>query len=664
MNYFSNNKAQGTIEYLVIISVIVVIALALVTFLLAQGDTAQEISKSSDKASNVIGKGGISVTGSVTSSSGDTVISLKNNSGETLTITNLSATNEQGKESSLDYNEDVLPGYEIPLILVDTNLACPCIDGKPTTCKIKITFVGSSGLVKTETLTIKSDSCVQTINYFTLNYTAGTGGSIIGNTTQKILPGKNGSTVTAQPNEGYVFSEWSDGSTNPTRKETNVDKNNTITAEFKLNVECTLDEDCENESLICNNNICVPKEDGTINYPWIITNCIELQNINEYLDGNYILGNDIDCTDTINWNDGKGFRPIGNLYKTAGFKGNFDGKNYKIKNLYINTQGPLDGRITGLFSINEISGKIKNIELVDVNITGTQIVGGLTGQNSGLINNINITGRVKAIDSTSIVGGITGKNTGIIHSVSSNNITQGEEVVGGIAGWNSNNGEIYHTYSFGITNGTNSVGGIVGHNTDGAKIYSVFNNGTTTGISGIGGIVGWNSAHTHNVYFNGTVIGENTVGGIAGINYSSISKSYSIGNVNGIEKIGGIIGENGVESDPSSNTTFLNCFSNALVTGDNFTGGLIGKNNVEVVIFNSYWDQNLTGQNNCYYKETSLWETTYYYEGDFDCIPTNNQAQEYYGTNGTTKINNDGNWTSIDNNYPLLKWQTEWVINN
>jgi hypothetical protein len=241
MNYFSNNKAQGTIEYLVIISVIVVIALALVTFLLAQGDTAQEISKSSDKASNVIGKGGISVTGSVTSSSGDTVISLKNNSGETLTITNLSATNEQGKESSLDYNEDVLPGYEIPLILVDTNLACPCIDGKPTTCKIKITFVGSSGLVKTETLTIKSDSCVQTINYFTLNYTAGTGGSIIGNTTQKILPGKNGSTVTAQPNEGYVFSEWSDGSTNPTRSETNVTQNLTLTATFIESEEETLE---------------------------------------------------------------------------------------------------------------------------------------------------------------------------------------------------------------------------------------------------------------------------------------------------------------------------------------------------------------------------------------------------------------------------------------
>lgn len=37
-----------------------------------------------------------------------------------------------------------------------------------------------------------------------------------------------------------------------------------------------------------------------------------LQGMNNNLSGNYVLGGDIDASDTINWNSGKGFDPIGN----------------------------------------------------------------------------------------------------------------------------------------------------------------------------------------------------------------------------------------------------------------------------------------------------------------------------------------------------------------
>ena len=48
----------------------------------------------------------------------------------------------------------------------------------------------------------------------------------------------------------------------------------------------------------------------------------------------YILVNDIDCSDTINWNSGLGFNPIAN--NTVPFQGILDGDFYTISDLYIN----------------------------------------------------------------------------------------------------------------------------------------------------------------------------------------------------------------------------------------------------------------------------------------------------------------------------------------
>ena len=63
-----------------------------------------------------------------------------------------------------------------------------------------------------------------------------------------------------------------------------------------------------------------------------IGNCIDLQKIGNDvgypLSGNYVLANDIDCSDTVNWNANAGFVPIGN-YATR-FTGTLDGQNHKI----------------------------------------------------------------------------------------------------------------------------------------------------------------------------------------------------------------------------------------------------------------------------------------------------------------------------------------------
>lgn len=67
---------------------------------------------------------------------------------------------------------------------------------------------------------------------YTLTYTAGSGGSISGTTSQSIAHGANGTTVTAIANSGYQFSAWSDGSTTNPRTDTNITANLALTANF------------------------------------------------------------------------------------------------------------------------------------------------------------------------------------------------------------------------------------------------------------------------------------------------------------------------------------------------------------------------------------------------------------------------------------------------
>ena len=68
---------------------------------------------------------------------------------------------------------------------------------------------------------------------YTLVYQVGEGGSIDGESEQKVLEGENGSPITAVPNEGYEFDKWSDGITTATRQETNIRNNFTVTASFQ-----------------------------------------------------------------------------------------------------------------------------------------------------------------------------------------------------------------------------------------------------------------------------------------------------------------------------------------------------------------------------------------------------------------------------------------------
>ena len=228
----------------------------------------------------------------------------------------------------------------------------------------------------------------------------------------------------------------------------------------------------------------------------------DLQGMNTVLTEDYVLMNDIDASDTINWNSGEGFIPIGTGWWADQFQGTFDGQGYVISNLYINRPS---SNFQGLFgSIRTGSGTfIKNVGLIDCEIYGNERVGTLIGLNRGILSNSFATGEITGNYAT---GGLVGESDTLIENcyskmtitVSSNN--------GGIVGNSTSTiNKCYHsgliTGSAGTKNGisssgtvTNSFwdtetsltstsdGGGTGKTTSEMKDLSTYTDTTTTGL--------------------------------------------------------------------------------------------------------------------------------------------------------------------------------------
>ena len=101
---------------------------------------------------------------------------------------------------------------------------------------------GSASFAKEDsastTVTATTDTTVRTnfeINTYTLTYAAGANGTITtGTTPQTVNHGASGTAVTAAPNVGYHFTDWSDGSTSNPRQDTDVTSNMAVSANFAI----------------------------------------------------------------------------------------------------------------------------------------------------------------------------------------------------------------------------------------------------------------------------------------------------------------------------------------------------------------------------------------------------------------------------------------------
>ncbi|MEI6480818.1 MAG: ATP-binding protein [Candidatus Saccharibacteria bacterium] len=165
---------------------------------------------------------------------------------------------------------------------------------------------------------------------------------------------------------------------------------------------------------------------GSVDDPYQITSCDQLQLVGRFQDSEYVLMNDVDCSDTINWNDGAGFAPI------SGSQIHLDGRNYAIKDLYINRPNELNVGFFGSMNDGDnyvrnltFSKSIANKDRIDIN--GGRNAGTISGSFSGEIRrvqsslNIQVNGKIKGQDGLDMTaGGLVGTlNGGLIEKSSS-----------------------------------------------------------------------------------------------------------------------------------------------------------------------------------------------------------------------------------------------------
>ena len=265
-----------------------------------------------------------------------------------------------------------------------------------------------------------------------------------------------------------------------------------------------------------------------------ITDIQGLKDINKNLQGHYVLDNDIDLK-------GEDWKPIGAIdaQTEKPFTGIFDGNNHIISNFRVRDWYKYLGG--GFFSVVNEGATIKNLKLMNANVTGGNgDAGGLARVNRGSI---------------------------VACSVIASTVT-GSYASGGLA--SKNYGTIKNSYATGTVSGKWSAGGLVADNYNGTIKNSYATSNVSMGRSGgsAGGLVGNNDKGTiKNSYATGTVSINNhygKAGGLVGSNYTgTIERSYATGWVS--KKRGG-----------------------------QHTGGLIGRSTGKVV--SSYWDRETTGQ--------------------------------------------------------------------
>jgi hypothetical protein len=374
------------------------------------------------------------------------------------------------------------------------------------------------------------------------------------------------------------------------------------------------------------NGICLdPSEYGnTSENPCPVTSCYDLQDIiyhlnvstaeeTEHYISYYNVTQNINCSDTLNWNEDPenhgsyfGFEPIGTA--VLPFRASFEGNGFNISGLFINRSTT---NYIGLFGY-VLGGNISNINLVDVNITGQQRVGGLVGRfYSGNIRNSSVSGyiegtqwadgtyvgglvggalfgniydsfaNVTVVSVSDYAGGLVGGSGGLINnSHSFGNITALnyylDASVGGLAGVLSVTGRVNYSYSSVTANGYYAVGGLVGSNL--GKIDNSNASGAIDCWSQYGGgLVGSNEGNITNSFATGNVITDsNHMGGLVGVSTSGIiNNSYATGNVNGSWRTGGLVGA-------AQDTSIYNSYSTGNVTGiyspetPDKVGGFIG----------------------------------------------------------------------------------------
>ena len=217
---------------------------------------------------------------------------------------------------------------------------------------------------------------------------------------------------------------------------------------------------------------------GTVNDPYGVCNCTMLQDINQSPTVSFQLLDNIECKDTVNWNGGQGWSPIG-LNTQTRWSGTFDGRGYEIRNLYINRQLGVgfDPGAVGLFGTGDGGGVIENVGVRNSTIlvnqndghldTRTGLILGHGSAGNTIVNNTWARGTITGNPNAHIVGGLVGSGlVDVYNSYAVVNITTNSaDRVGRVLG--EGNVDIFSTYYDSDNTTCNACS-----NSDGALVWS------------------------------------------------------------------------------------------------------------------------------------------------------------------------------------------------
>ncbi len=223
--------------------------------------------------------------------------------------------------------------------------------------------------------------------------------------------------------------------------------------------------------------------EGSADHPYLIETPEQFNEVRYHEDQHFKLIADIDLADYLaegggGYNYGSGWLPISN------FLGVFDGNGHTITGLRINRAYSTS---VGLFGAMSAGAEIKNVGLIDVDVTCNHFCGALVGRLlGGEISHSYSTGNVVG---AIYVGGLLGvQYDGEISQSYSKGHVEGEAGVGGLVGALTN-GSIRDSYSAVNVRGDGYLGGLLGHQVDGEIIHS-YAIGSLQDGTRVGGLVG------------------------------------------------------------------------------------------------------------------------------------------------------------------------------
>lgn len=241
----------------------------------------------------------------------------------------------------------------------------------------------------------------------------------------------------------------------------------------------------------------------------------------ETLGKNYRLKADLNLKDTP-------FNGIGSAGQP--FTGMFDGQGHTISHVTVNAP---EGENVGFFNVIK-GATIRDLKLVDVEITGKTNVGGLAGSAQVQLDSSDLSKNV-----ANLIGGCSVSGT-----------VTGTKNVGGLVGLNEGKTDPQTLFSIAsavdkcaasvTVNGKEMTGGLVGKN--GGTITKSSSGGTVKGDTTTGGLVGDSSGDIYDSHTSCTVAGSSHTGGFVGFSDGAVKNCYSIGGVSGTDYTGGFAG--------------------------------------------------------------------------------------------------------------------------